>query len=157
MRGTTSPRLHNFSICLPPRLSHGAGIIAQALQFAGSFAAILALAWFARQLGLGGDPRLRDPDEARRLAGEVLHGFEAHEVVLDRAGIGALLRDSTGRIMLLRRHGARWAGRLLDSHARVKLDRTFMTIATQDRAFGATTFDFGDDAQAWATSLRAIG
>ena len=132
-------------------------MIAQALQFGGSLAAILALAWFARRLGLGGDPRLRDPDAARRLAGEVLDGFEAHEVVLDRTGIGALLRDPAGRVMLLRRHGARWAGRLLDSHAGVKLDRTFMTIATQDNAFGAVTLDLGDQTQAWAISLRRIG
>ena len=100
--------------------------------------------------------RLRDPDEARRLASEVLDGFEAHEVVLDHAGIGALLRDSAGRVMLLRRHGARWAGRLLDSHAAVRLDRTFLTIATQDKAFGAITFDFGDQTQAWASSLRRV-
>ena len=83
-------------------------MIVQALQFAGSLAAVLALAWFARRLGLGGDPRLRDPAEVRRLANEALSGFEAQDVVLDRAGIGALLRDPAGRIMLLRRHGARW-------------------------------------------------
>ena len=129
---------------------------AQVLQFAGSLAAILALAWFARRLGLGGDVRLRDPDEARRLAGEVLFGFEAREVLLDRAGIGALLRDPAGRVMLLRRHGARWAGRLLDSHAGVRLDRTFMTIATPDTSFGTITLDFGDQAQTWASSLRRI-
>ena len=132
-------------------------MIAQALQFGGSLAAILALAWLARRLGLGGDPRLRDPDEARRLAGEALCGFEAQEVALDRAGIGALLRDSAGRIMLLRRHGVHWVARLLDSHAGVRLDRSFITIATGDRTFGAITLDLGDRAQAWASSLRRIG
>ena len=132
-------------------------MIAQALQFGGSLAAILALAWRARRLGLGGDPRLRDPDEARRLAGEALCGFEAQEVALDRAGIGALLRDSAGRIMLLRRHGVHWVARLLDSHAGVRLDRSFMTSATGDRTFGTITLDLGDRAQAWASSLRRIG
>ena len=132
-------------------------MIAQALQFGGSLAAILALAWLARRLGLGGDPRLRDPDEARRLAGEALCGFEAQEVALDRAGVGALLRDSAGRIMLLRRHGVHWVARLLDSHAGVRLDRSFMTIATGDRTFGTITLDLGDRAQAWASSLRRIG
>ena len=132
-------------------------MIAQALQFGGSLAAILALAWLARRLGLGGDPRLRDPDEARRLAGEALCGFEAQEVALDRAGIGALLRDSAGRIMLLRRHGVHWVARLLDSHAGVRLDRSFITIATGDRTFGAITLDLGDREQAWASSLRRIG
>ena len=131
-------------------------MIGQALQFAGSLAAILLLAWLAGRLGLGGDPRLRDPEEARRLASEALCGFEAHELVLDRAGIGALLRDPTGRIMLLRRHGVHWVARLLDSHAGVRLDRSFMTIATSDKTFGAITLDLGDQAQIWASSLRRI-
>ena len=131
-------------------------MIGQALQFAGSLAAILLLAWLARRLGLGGDPRLRDPEEARRLASEALCGFEAHELVLDRAGIGALLRDPTGRIMLLRRHGVHWVARLLDSHAGVRLDRSFMTIATSDKTFGAITLDLGDQGQIWASSLRRI-
>ena len=132
-------------------------MIGQALQFGGSLAAILLLAWLARRLGLGGDPRLRDPEEARRLAGEALCGFEARDLVLDRAGIGALLRDSAGRVMLLRRHGVHWVARLLDSHAGVRLDRSFMTIATGDKTFGAITLDLGDQAQVWASSLRRIG
>ena len=131
-------------------------MIAQILQFGGSLAAILLLAWLAKRLGLGGDPRLRDPEDAKRLAGEALYGFEVQDVVLDRAGIGALLRDSAGRVMLLRRHGARWAARLLDGHTGVRLDRAFMTIATSDRTFGAVTLDLGDQAQAWAGSLRRI-
>lgn len=132
-------------------------MIGQAAQFGGSLLAILLLAWLARWLGLGGDPRLRDPDEARRLAGEALCGFEAQDLVLDRAGIGALLRDSAGRVLLLRRHGVHWVARLLDSHAGVRLDRSFMTIATGDRTFGAITLDLGDQAQAWASSLRRMG
>ena len=131
-------------------------MIAQALQFAGQLAAILLLAWLARRLGLGGDPRLRDPEEAKRLAGEALCGFDAEDVVLDRAGIGALLRDSAGRMILLRRHGVHWVARLLDSHAGVRLDRSLMTIATSDKTFGAITLDLGDQAQAWAGSLRRI-
>ena len=131
-------------------------MIAQALQFGGSLAAILLLAWLVGRLGLGGDPRLRDPEDARRLASEALCGFEAQDVVLDRAGIGALLRDSAGRVMLLRRHGVHWVARLLDSHAGVRLDRTFMTIAVSDKTFGAITLDLGDRAQVWASSLRRI-
>ncbi len=130
--------------------------MAQALQFGGSLAAILLLAWFARRLGLGGDLRLRDAQVARRLADEALCGFDAQDVVLDRAGIGALLRDSAGRIMLLRRHGARWVARLLDSHAEVQFDRTFMTIVTNDKAFGAITLDLGDQVQFWSSSLKRI-
>ena len=127
-----------------------------ALQFGGSLAAVLALAWLAAKLGLGGDPRLRDPDEARRLADEAVCGFDADEVALDRAGIGALLRDREGRVMLIRRHGVRWVARLLDSHAGVRLDRSFLEIATGERGFGTITLDLGEQAQVWAGSLRRI-
>ena len=127
-----------------------------ALQFGGSLAAVLALAWLAAKLGLGGDPRLRDPDEARRLADEAVCGFDADEVALDRAGIGALLRDREGRVMLIRRHGVRWVARLLDSHAGVRLDRNFLEIATGELGFGRITLDLGEQAQVWAGSLRRI-
>lgn len=130
--------------------------MAQGLQFAGSLLAILFLAWLAGRLGLGSDVRLRDPEEARRLAEEAVFGFEVEDLILDRGGIGALLRDRRGRFMLLRRHGARWAGRLLDSHAGVRLDRNFLEIGTRERSFGSVTLDLGDQAQVWAGSLRRI-
>ena len=126
------------------------------LQLAGSLAAVLVLAWLTHKLGLGGDPRLRDPDEARRLAAEAQCGFDAVEVVLDRAGIGALLRDTRGQVMLLRRHGARWVARPIDDHAAVRLDRTFLTVGTRERSFGSVTLDLGDQAQVWAGSLRRL-
>jgi len=128
----------------------------QALQFGASLAAILLLAWLARRLGLGGDIRLRDPEEARRLGEEALCGFEAQEIALDRAGIGALLRDADGRVMLLRRHGVRWVARLLDGRDEVRLDRTFLTVATRERSFGEITLDLGDQAEVWAGSLRRV-
>jgi len=131
-------------------------VTAQALQFGASLAAILLLAGLARRLGLGGDIRLRETEQARRLGEEALCGFEAEDIALDRAGIGALLRDRDGRVMVLRRHGARWAARLLDGHETVRLDRTFLTVATRERNFGAITLDLGDQAQVWAGSLRRI-
>jgi hypothetical protein len=42
------------------------------LNLAGSLVAVLALAWLARWLGLGGDVRIRDADHARALAQDVL-------------------------------------------------------------------------------------
>lgn len=126
------------------------------LQFGGSLVAILALAWFARRLGLGGDPRIRSEDHARELADEAICGFEPVEFAIDRAGMGALLRDARGRVLLLRRHGAHFAGRLLDSHAHARLDRNFLTLATADRRFGSITLDLGSAAPAWAASLRRL-
>jgi hypothetical protein len=129
---------------------------AQLLQFGGSLIAILALAWLARRLGLGGDARIRDEAHLRELAEEALCGFDPVDVAIDRAGLGALARDAQGRVMLLRRHGAHFAGRLLDSHLHVRLDRNLLAVGTGERRFGTITLDLGDEAPAWAASLRRL-
>ncbi|MFM5884448.1 MAG: hypothetical protein ACKOQ3_03810 [Novosphingobium sp.] len=132
-------------------------VLFELAKLALSLIAILALARLVAWLRLGSDVRLRDPDEAGALARAALCGFEPAEIVLDRAGIGALLRDHAGRVMLLRRHGAQFATRLLDNHAFARLDRNFLTVGTDDKRFGSVTFDLGDQAQQWASSLRRLG
>jgi hypothetical protein len=127
------------------------------IQLTASVVAILAIAFICWKMGLGGDVRIRDEAEARDLAEQAIFGFEAVDCALDRAGIGALLRDSQGRVMLLRRHGAQFVSRLLDSHAFARLDRNFLTIGTGETTFGQVTLDLGDKAQIWASSLRHIG
>ena len=130
--------------------------MAELLQFGGSLLAILLIAWLAHRLKLGGDARIRSEEEARALAEEAMFGFQPVEVAIDRAGMGALLRDQAGRIMLLRRHGSHFAGRLIDSHAHIRLDRNSLMLATSDRRFGSVTFDLGEKAAIWAASLRRI-
>lgn len=128
----------------------------QLLQFAGSLLAILALAWFARRLELGGDTRIRDEAHVRELAEEALCGFEPVDIAIDRGGMGALARDEQGRVMLLRRHGAHFAARLLDNHLHVRLDRNLLAVGTGEKRFGTITLDLGDQAPAWAASLRRL-
>ncbi len=132
-------------------------MIAQAAQILVSLAAIFGLAWLASRMGLGGDVRLRDEGEAKALAQAAVCGFEPVDTVLDRAGIGALLRDANGRIILLRRHGVHFAARLLSSHEGARLDRNFLIISTGERSFGLVTLDLGARAQEWAGSLRRLG
>lgn len=127
------------------------------LQFGGSLVAILLLGWLARKLKLGGDPRIADEDHARTLADEAVCGFEAQAVVLDRAGVGALVRDSHDRVLLIRQHGSHFAARAIASHTGVRLDGRFLTVATQDKRFGTVVLDLGDQAQVWAASLRRLG
>ena len=126
-----------------------------ALQFAGSLLAILALAWIAQRMGLGGDARIRSDEEARALADEALHGFDPVDIAIDKAGMGALCRDAEGRVLLLRRHGSHWASRLLDGQTDARLDGSFLTLVP-DRRFGGVTFDLGDEAAIWAASMRRI-
>ena len=132
-------------------------LIAQLLQLGGSILAILALWWLAIKLGLGGDVRIRDEGHARQLAEDAVYGFIPAELVIDRAGMGALLRDAAGRVMLLRRHGGKFAARLLDSHSFARLDRNFLTVANGEKRFGDFTLDLGEQAPIWASSQRRLG
>ena len=132
-------------------------MIPLAIQLAASLAAVLVLALICWKLGLGGDVRLRGIDQARALASEAQYGFEPIDIVLDRAGIGALLRDAGGRVMLLRRHGVHFVARMLESHEGLRLDRQFLTLTTGERQFGSITLDLGAQAQTWAGSLRRLG
>lgn len=88
------------------------------LQSAISLAAILALAGLAWWLRLGGDPRLDGEQAVRRATGEVEDGFVPAATACDAEGAAALARDANGRIMLIKRHGNRFAGRVLGSAAR---------------------------------------
>ena len=125
-------------------------------QLALSLGFVLMTAAFARWLKLGGDVRIRDVEEARTLADQAVCGFRATDVVVDRAGIGALLRDGDGRQMLLRRNGAHFVGRLLDRNVVARLDRNFLTIGTGERNFGSITLDLRKEAQYWASGLRHL-
>lgn len=129
---------------------------AELLKLAGSIVAILFLAWLAHRLGLGGDLRIRDEAHARALADEVYYGFEPVDVAIDKAGIAALLKDAHGRHLLIRRHGAQFAGRLLDNHSESRLDQNFLTIGTGEKSFGKITLNLGTDAQYWASGLRHL-
>lgn len=128
-----------------------------ALQAAGSLIAVLLVFLLVRALDMGGDVRIRDEAEARALAEAAHCGFDPVEVALDRARIGALLRNRAGEVMLIRRHGARFAARVLSSHAGARLDRGFLTLSTDDPHFGSITLDLGENAQVWAASLRRLG
>lgn len=118
---------------------------------------VVALWLFARALRLGGDVRISDKAHAAHLAEAALTGFHAEDITLDRARIGALVRDGEGRILLIRRHGARFVASELTSHAGIRLDRHTLTLETGDRQFGTLTLDLGAEAQIWAASLRRLG
>lgn len=117
---------------------------------------VVALYGLSRVLRLGGDVRIADAAHAARLAEATCTGFAAQDITLDRARIGALVRNREGRILLIRRHGARFVGSELTSHQGIRLDRHTLTLETGDRQFGALTLDLGADAQIWAASLRRL-
>jgi hypothetical protein len=129
------------------------------LQTVGSLAAILLLAGLARWLRLGGSPLLDNDDTVRRAAGEVEDGFAPVSIVRNPDGLAALVRDDAGRIMVIKRHGNRFAGRVLGPAARAAIKR--------DRGSAALEVDCGEarfgrvvlatpDADTWANAINRV-
>ncbi len=130
------------------------------LQTAGSLVAILALAGLAWWLRLGGAPMLADEQAIRRIAGEVDDGFVPASSTLSDDGAAALARDSSGRIMVIRRHGNRFAGRVLGPEARAVIWRdpgaaAGLEVDCGEAHFGKVFLTI-PDAEAWATAINAL-
>lgn len=126
------------------------------LQFLGSLAAILLLAGLSRMFGLGKGSRLADEHAARVAAGEAVFGFVAEECAIDREGKGAILEDRSGRLLLLKPHGSKFAGRLLGPHTAVGTDGERLTVHTGERRFGDVTLSVADGTR-WASKIELLG
>ena len=122
------------------------------LQFGGSLVAILLLAGLAYWWGLGGKPRIRDEYHARLLAGEVVYGFDPVDCSLDENGAAAVMQDHAGRIMVLKRHGSHFAGRILTGLSSAGAANGQLTINSGERRFGRVTLAV-PDGQGWAKRI----
>ncbi len=125
------------------------------LQALGSLVAILALVAFARAMRLGGKPPLDDEDAVREAAAEVEDGFKATRISIARGGSAALAQDGTGRIMLIKRHGNRFAGRVLTSAARVREEVDALVVDCGDKRFGPQRLSLDDPAY-WADAINRL-
>ena len=126
------------------------------LQTAGSLVAILALAGLAWWLKLGGAPRLDSAEAVARAAREVEDGFTPTAATCDAEGASALARDGAGRIMVIKRHGNRFAGRILGPKASAHCESSSLVIDPGEARFGKVVLTL-TDAQAWADAINALG
>jgi hypothetical protein len=128
-------------------------------QTAGSLVAILALAGLAWWLRLGGAPRLDSDAAVCRAAGEVEDGFTPVETACDAEGAAALARNAAGRIMVIKRHGNRFAGRVLGPGAAARLDdqpgEYNLVVDAGEARFGKVFLTL-PDAQAWAEAINRV-
>lgn len=125
------------------------------LQTGGSLIAILALYFVARALNLGGKPRLGDKAQVQACAGEVEEGFDAQRVSIARDGAAALASDADGRIMVIKRHGNRFAGRILTRSAAVREEVDGLVVNTAEARFGAVRLSIDDPAY-WADAINRL-
>lgn len=128
-------------------------------QTAGSLIAILVLAGIAYWLKLGGTPLLVSQEAVRRAAQEVYDGFEAVVSACDAQGHAALARDADGRIIVIKRHGNRFAGRVLGPGARARLwkqrGKTALEVDPGEVRFGKVILHLSDP-EAWADAINWV-
>lgn len=125
------------------------------VQFGGSLLAIFALYVLARALGLGASKGLADDDAVRLAADEVESGFQAERISIDRKGQSALARDNTGRILVIKRHGNQFAGRILSSSARVREEVDAIVIDTGEVRFGSVRLAI-DKPGSWVDAINRL-
>lgn len=125
------------------------------LQFGGSLVAIFALFLLARALKLGGSPRLEDEQAVQSAAAEVEDGFEAQRISISRDKQAAIAADNSGRIMVIRRHGNRFAGRILSRQASVREEVDALVIDPGEKRYGAVRLRLGDPGY-WADAINRL-
>lgn len=125
------------------------------LQFGGSLAAILAIYGIARAMGLGGKPKLKDEQAVRQAADEVESGFEAGNIAIGRGGTAALTKDASGRIMVIKRHGNQFAGRILTSAAKAREEVDALLVDTGEARYGSVRLSISDPA-IWADAINRL-
>ncbi|MEM7688570.1 MAG: hypothetical protein AAF291_06085 [Pseudomonadota bacterium] len=125
------------------------------IQFGGSLIAILVLAGLAVFLKLGGKTALRDEAAVSQAANEVEDGFETMRSSIARGGQAALARDPTGRIMVIKRHGNKYAGRVLTPSATAKEQVDALIVDSGEARFGTVRLSLAD-APYWADAINRL-
>jgi hypothetical protein len=95
---------------------------------------LAAIAWL---LWLG-DARIPDANAARRMAEEMLAGFEARRALVAQNGNPALVAGDSV-IVALKRHGARFAARQLPPPLSLSPAADGVSVETGERLFGRVT------------------
>ena len=127
----------------------------QVLLFAVSLLAIFALTGLTVVLKLGGNPKLDSEDAVRKAADEVLDGFVVQDFAVSADGQAALAIDVSGALMVIKQHGNRFAGRILDGRSSAQRHGEKLTIDSGETRFGTVTLRCSD-ANAWAERINRL-
>jgi hypothetical protein len=125
------------------------------IQTLGSLVAIALLAGLAALLKLGGNPKLGDEADVARIANEIADGFQPCDVEVSQDGSSALARDPAGQVMVIKRHGNRFAGRILGVRAAARREGDVLVVECGERRFGAVSLEI-DKAASWEAIINAI-
>ncbi|MEP0189180.1 MAG: hypothetical protein ABJP70_04135 [Erythrobacter sp.] len=127
----------------------------QILIFVGSLTAIAMLAGLARWLGLGGKPTLKNEIDVRKATDEVESGFTPSHWSLSSKGESVLAADHAGRIMVIKRHGNQFAGRILTSASSVREEVDGLIVDSGESWFGKVRMTL-TDASVWTDRINRL-
>jgi len=125
------------------------------LQFGGSLIAILVLTGIAAALKLGGKTSLRGEMDVATAAAEIKDGFDLKRSSITRGGKSALAQDEAGHIIVIKRHGNKFAGRILTSSASAQEAVDALIVDTGEPRFGAVRLSLSD-ASYWADAINRL-
>lgn len=125
------------------------------IQSLASLVAIFAIFALARWLKLGGKPRMAEAHEAQRIASEVEDGFVAARVSVARKGDAALAADAADRIMVIKRHGNKFSGRILTAQSKVQETVDAITVDCGEARFGTVQLAIEDPAY-WVDAINRL-
>ncbi len=101
----------------------------------GSFIIILAVTALVRGLRLG-EVRLENRSQACAWAERNIPFFTAQEAIISEDGQSALVIDSEEQIVVIKRHGSKFAGRLLSKPIDARQEGPIWCIGSGDKQFG---------------------
>ena len=125
------------------------------IQTGGSLLAIFALFLLARWLKLGGKPVLADHAAVQHAANEVEDGFTTQRSAIARAGDAALAVDAAGRIMVIKRHGNHFSGRVLTPAAKVREEVDAIVVDCGEARFGPVRMSL-DETGYWVDAINRL-
>lgn len=120
----------------------------EALQFAGSLAAVAILVAATYFLGFRYSAQIDSPEEARHLFRLAPGGFEPVDIGLDNEGRAAIARDRGGRLAVLVPHGSQFVVRPVPPDAAI----VALNGRVQVEGFERVILQLGTDAGGWATT-----
>lgn len=125
------------------------------LQSVGSLIAIFALYVLARALRLGRRPKLVDEESVRFAVRGVEDGFVPVRIAIGRGGSAALASDADGKIILVKRHGNRFAGRILTHNACAQEEVDAIIVDCGETRFGKVRLSI-DQPNAWVDAINRL-
>ena len=105
----------------------------------GSIIAILLVSGLVAWLKLG-EVKLDSVEDACRWADELVPGFKATDAILAADAQAALVSSDDDRLVLLKRHGAQFVGRVVTRPLSVLQQGQYWQIQSGERFFGTVTF-----------------